>query len=73
MGSFDVDMKIYDGPDFSSNQQLSERAGVFLNVRVYVQIDMVDPLQQDSIVMSVQSCYATDSWGHKLSDSFIKN
>ena len=61
MGSFDVDMKVYDGPNFSNSELLSERTGVFLNERVYVSVDMVDPLKQPNIVMSIQTCYATDS------------
>ena len=42
-------------------QEIAERGGIFLNERVFVEIDMIDPLKSKDIVMSVQTCYATDS------------
>ena len=44
-----------------ASQEIAERGGIFLNERVFVKIDMIDPLKSKDIVMSVQTCYATDS------------
>ena len=46
---------------YKASQEIAERGGIFLNERVFVEIDMIDPLKSKDIVMSVQTCYATDS------------
>merc|ERR1711935_3691 len=61
MGSFEVDMEMYDGSEYGPAEKLQEGGGVYLNERIYLQLTMFDPLQRNEIVLSVQSCYATDS------------
>ena len=54
MGKFDVDMAMYEGPNYSPHEKLQERGGVYLNDRIYIQLEMYDPLQRNEIVLSVQ-------------------
>ena len=54
MGKFDVDMAMYEGPNYSPHEKLQERGGVYLNDRIYIQLEMFDPLQRNEIVLSVQ-------------------
>ena len=54
MGSFEVDMEMYDGPEYGPSEKLQEGGGVYLNERIYLQLTMFDPLQRNEIVLSVQ-------------------
>ena len=54
MGSFEVDMEMYDGSEYGPAEKLQEGGGVYLNERIYLQLTMFDPLQRNEIVLSVQ-------------------
>ena len=62
MGKFDVDMAMYEGPNYSPHEKLQERGGVYLNDRIYIQLEMYDPLQRNEIVLSVQDRLRDRSW-----------
>ena len=59
MGSFEVDMEMYDGPEYRPAEKLQEGGGVYLNERIYLQLSMFDPMQRNEIVLSVQDLFST--------------
>ena len=59
MGSFEVDMEMYDGPEYGPAEKLQEGGGVYLNERIYLQLSMFDPMQRNEIVLSVQDLFSS--------------
>ena len=54
MGKFDVEMEMFDGDSYDSNQKLNDHGGIYLNERLYVQLEMYDPMRRNEIVLSIQ-------------------
>ena len=60
-GKFDVAMKIYQDRSFTPQSEVNERTPIKLNTPVYVSLDLDRPFEWPQIVLSLRSCFATDS------------
>lgn len=60
-GKFDVAMKIYQDELFTPASEVTERTPIKLNTPVYVSLDLDRPFKWNNIVLSLRSCFATDS------------
>jgi hypothetical protein len=60
-GKFDVAMKVYQDEQFTPQSEVTERTPIKLNTPVYVSLDLDRPFKWNNIVLSLRSCFATDS------------
>lgn len=70
-GKFDVAMKVYQDEQFTPQSEVTERTPIKLNTPVYVSLDLDRPFEWPQIVLSLRSCFATDSpQSADLSDNY---